>query len=122
MHEDSIIGSFFQKNTDTLKRIAISDQPVLLTGETGVSKTLVAQFIHNYSLRRDERFCPVNLTALNKSVFENELFGHTKGAFTGACKTRHGLLRSNNNGTVLFDEFGDIHQYMQIKLLQVIEK
>jgi transcriptional regulator with GAF, ATPase, and Fis domain len=116
-----LIGTFFEQNKIRLKRIAISDQPILITGETGVGKTLLARFLHNESLRNNKDFGVVNLASLNKSVFESELFGHNNGAFTNALQKRDGLLRAYNYGTVFFDEFGDIPLTMQIKLLHIIE-
>jgi two-component system nitrogen regulation response regulator GlnG len=106
------------------KRIALvapRDACVLITGESGTGKELVARAVHRYSARRDRPFLPVHIAALNPSLVESELFGHVKGAFTGAAQARPGLLALADGGTVFFDELADIPLSVQVKLLRVLE-
>jgi two-component system nitrogen regulation response regulator GlnG len=106
------------------KRIALvasRDACVLITGESGTGKELVARAIHRYSSRRDRPFLPVHVAALNPNLVESELFGHTRGAFTGATEARPGLLALANGGTVFLDELADIPLPVQVKLLRVLE-
>src|SRR5262245_33913461 len=106
------------------KRIALvapREACVLITGESGTGKELVARAVHRYSGRRDRPFLPVHIAALNPSLVESELFGHVKGAFTGAAQARAGLLALADGGTVFFDELADIPLSVQIKLLRVLE-
>ncbi len=106
------------------KRIALvapRDACVLITGDSGTGKELVARAIHRYSARRDRPFLPVHVAALNPGLVESELFGHVKGAFTGAAQARPGLLALADGGTVFFDELADIPLPVQVKLLRVLE-
>ncbi|MGA7341689.1 MAG: sigma-54 dependent transcriptional regulator [Terracidiphilus sp.] len=105
----------------SLARIAASNCTVLLTGETGTGKELAAEFIHMNSTRRDRPFVCINCAAIPESLLENELFGHSRGAFTGADATYDGLLTSANGGTVFLDEIGDMSLSAQAKILRVIE-
>jgi two-component system nitrogen regulation response regulator GlnG len=106
------------------KRIALvapRDACVLITGESGTGKELVARAVHRYSTRRERPFLPVHVAALNANLVESELFGHVKGAFTGAAQARPGLLALADGGTVFLDELADIPLPVQIKLLRVLE-
>src|SRR6266567_5340005 len=106
------------------KRIALvapRDSCVLITGDSGAGKELVARAIHRYSSRRDRPFLPVHVAALNPSLVESELFGHVRGAFTGAAQARPGLLALAEGGTIFFDEVADIPLPVQVKLLRVLE-
>lgn len=107
------------------KRIALvapRDACVLISGESGTGKELVARAIHRYSARRDRPFLPVHVAALNPNLVESELFGHTRGAFTGAAQARPGLLALADGGTVFLDELADIPLSAQVKLLRVLEQ
>ncbi len=106
------------------KRIALvapRDACVLITGESGTGKELVARAVHRYSPRRDQPFLPVHVAALNPNLVESELFGHTRGAFTGATQARPGLLALADGGSVFLDELADIPLPVQVKLLRVLE-
>lgn len=104
-----------------LAKIANSDLPVLITGETGTGKNLVAKAVHLTSQRASGPFVSVNCTSLPEYLFESELFGHTKGAFTGAVMERKGLFEAAHGGTILLDEIGAIPKAIQVKLLGVLQ-
>lgn len=104
-----------------LESIADTDTSVLIEGETGVGKELIARAIHDMSKRRYRRFVTVNCAALTESLLESELFGHEKGAFTGAIKAKKGKFEYAAGGTVFLDEIGEINNSVQAKLLKVIE-
>jgi two-component system nitrogen regulation response regulator GlnG len=106
------------------KRIALvapHDACVLITGESGTGKELVARALHRYSARRDRPFLPVHIAALNANLVESELFGHARGAFTGAAQARTGLLALADGGTVFLDELADVPPPVQVKLLRALE-
>lgn len=106
---------------ETVKKFAESDFPVLINGESGVGKELIAKEIHNASRRIDGPFIPINCGAIPETMLESELFGHEKGAFTGAYAKKLGLLEIANNGTLFLDEIGELSGQLQSKLLRVIE-
>lgn len=107
---------------DLVRRVAETDITVLIEGETGTGKELVAQAIHKLSSRRSGEFVPVNCGAIPETLLESELFGHEKGAFTGAHQARTGLLREASGGTVLLDEIGNTTAMFQIKLLRALQE
>jgi two-component system response regulator HydG len=104
-----------------LRQIAPTTATVLITGETGTGKELVAKAIHTNSPRRYKPFVPLNCSALSENILESELFGHLKGAFTGADRERKGWFEHANGGTLFLDEVGDIPLSTQVKLLRVLE-
>jgi two-component system response regulator AtoC len=104
-----------------IEPVARSNINVLILGETGVGKDVLARYIHDRSERRGKPFLRVNCVALAESLLESELFGHEKGAFTGALQRKPGLLESANGGSVFLDEIGELPQRLQPKLLQVVE-
>ena len=105
-----------------VKKIAAGNMNVLITGESGTGKELIARAIHTLSRRNKNPFVPVNCGALPEHLFESELFGHERGAFTGAVKTKPGLLEFANQGTFFFDEIGEMSLSLQIKLLRMLEE
>ncbi len=120
---EGIIGnSTVMRNLITrMRQIAPSHIPVLITGESGTGKELVAQAIHNNSKRSKKQFVPLNCAGLSESILEDELFGHVKGAFTGAEREREGRFEYADGGTLFLDEIGDMPLQMQAKLLRALE-
>jgi len=107
---------------DLARRIAKVDSTILITGESGTGKELIAQLVHNESFRAPGPFIAVNCGAITESLLESELFGHARGAFTGAAQDRVGLFEAANGGTLLLDEIGDVSPNMQVKLLRVLQE
>ena len=105
-----------------INKIAPGDVSVLVTGESGTGKELIARAVHHLSKRALNPFVPVNCGALPEHLFESELFGHERGAFTGAVRTKPGLLEFANQGTFFFDEIGDLSLPLQVKLLRMLEE
>lgn len=105
----------------TLGRVAASDLTVMITGESGTGKELVAQELHQRSHRKNEAFVPINTAAIPADLLEAELFGHEKGAFTGADKVRSGRFEQADGGTLFLDEIGDMPAALQAKMLRVLE-
>jgi DNA-binding NtrC family response regulator len=112
----------FRRLLDLIERVAPTRATALITGETGTGKELVARAIHSLSDRRDHPFTVVNCSALPPTLLESELFGHTRGSFTGAVQSRKGLIEQAHDGTLFLDEIGTIPLEMQVKLLRVIEE
>lgn len=123
-HNQSIIAqsASIQSVLSMLNRAAPTDANVLITGENGTGKELIARELHRKSLRSQNVFMSVDLGALSESLFESELFGYQKGAFTGATETREGRLIAANGGTLFLDEIGNIPLHLQAKLLTVLEQ
>ncbi len=105
-----------------IQKMAKSNSNVLITGESGTGKEMVAVAIHNNSARKLKPFVAVNCAAISPQLLESELFGHKKGAFTGAQEARRGLFAEANGGTVFLDEIGDMHIELQSKILRVIQE
>jgi DNA-binding NtrC family response regulator len=111
----------FAKSLVGLSKAAASDAHVLLLGETGTGKDVFAKAIHDLSSRADELFFPVNMSALTKELIESRLFGHRKGAFTGADADYEGIFSAVGEGTLFLDEIGDLDENLQVRLLRVVE-
>jgi len=129
-HEQDIIYDFNQiiayspsikQTIATLKKFSQTDSTILITGETGTGKSFLSGAVHFNSSRRNKPFITINCANIPETLLESELFGHEKGAFTGADKKRVGRLEQGNNGTVFLDEIGELSQALQAKLLRVLE-
>jgi len=107
---------------DLASKVAQSDSAVLISGESGTGKELLARFIHNASRRKEKRFVPVNCAAISPNLVESELFGHEKGAFTGAVRTTIGKFGYAAGGTIFLDEIGDLPLDAQAKLLRALQE
>ncbi len=120
----NLIGksSAMSKLITLMERIAPSQANVLITGESGTGKELVAQALHLNSDRKKHPFVPINCGAIPENLLESELFGHEKGAFTGADRRKDGLFESADNGTLFLDEIGELPMGMQVKLLRVLQE
>ena len=119
----SMEGEISQFNAlPSLNRIASSKSPVLILGETGTGKTRLARQIHDRSPRREQPFIVLDCAALPESLMESELFGHVRGAFTGADRDRQGAVRQANGGTLFLDEIGDLPCSLQMKLLRFVQE
>jgi DNA-binding NtrC family response regulator len=123
----AVAGSFvgrsaeFRRLTDLVERVAPSESTVLITGETGSGMEMVAKLIHERSPRRGRPFVVVECAALQESLLQSELFGHERGAFTGADRAKPGLFEVAHGGTILLDEIGEVSQTTQVKLLRVLD-
>jgi DNA-binding NtrC family response regulator len=106
---------------ETIGRVGKTDAPVLILGESGTGKELIAEALHNNSKRRDNPFIKVNLGGISSSLFESEMFGHKKGAFTDAYNDRKGSFELADTGTIFLDEIGDLDLNSQVKLLRVLQ-
>ena len=126
--QDSVYGELVGKSESIRKifflieQVAPSSASVLITGESGTGKELVARTIHKMSPRREKPFVAINCSAIPESLMESELFGHEKGAFTGAASRRQGCFELADTGTLLLDEIGEMPALLQAKLLRVIEE
>lgn len=121
--EGVITNSFKMKRIiDVAARVAASKASVLILGESGTGKEVLARAIHYASKRKDKLFVPVNCAALNENLLESELFGHEKGAFTGAEKMHKGRFEIADEGTIFLDEIGDLPMHLQVKLLRVLQE
>jgi two-component system, NtrC family, response regulator HydG len=121
---ENLIGTSpaMKSMTDMLAMIAPSDATVLVTGESGTGKELIARSIHNNSPRRDKPLVVVNCAAITETLLESELFGHERGAFTGADRRRDGRFQQAHGGTLFLDEIGETSAAMQVKLLRAIQE
>ena len=121
---DNIIGQSppMEEMFQLIPEVARSDAVVLITGETGTGKELVAKAIHAKSKRAQHPFIAINCGAMPETLLESELFGHQKGAYTGAVQARKGFLEVASGGTLFLDEIGEISQKMQVDLLRVLEE
>ena len=112
----------FQSIIETIETIAKRQSSIIITGQTGTGKEMVARQIHQKSLRADKVFVPVDCSSLSGHIFESQLFGHTKGSFTGAIRDTLGFFRAANRGTIFLDEIGEIELDLQAKLLRVLQE
>ncbi|MCL7489781.1 MAG: sigma-54 dependent transcriptional regulator [Desulfobulbaceae bacterium] len=115
-------NSAMKELLETALRVAGSDATVLITGESGTGKEVLARLIHRNSPRNNEAFIGVNCAAIPENLIESELFGHTKGAFTGAVKNRKGRFQTAHQGTLFLDEIGELQPEMQVKLLRTLQE
>ncbi len=123
-HQDSIVGQSqaMQQVFKMIGRVSHSDAPVMITGESGSGKELVARALHTYSQRSSKDFIAINCAAIPEQLLESELFGHEKGAFTGAVTQRTGRFEQCNGGTLFLDEIGDMPVSIQSKILRVLQE
>ncbi len=121
---DNIVGNSqpMQQVFQLIEKVADTESTILITGESGTGKELIAHAIHYASDRRDRPFIPVNCAAIPEELLESELFGHEKGAFTHAIKTRIGRFELANKGTIFLDEIGEMSPSLQVKLLRVLQE
>ena len=120
---DAIIGKSRQMQYvfKTIGKAAVTDLAVLITGESGTGKEMVARALHYYSQRVNEKFIPINCAAISRDLLETELFGHEKGAFTGAVESKKGKFELANRGTLFLDEIGDMELSLQAKILRALQ-
>jgi DNA-binding NtrC family response regulator len=115
------ISPAFRKAVDLARKVAPTDASVMITGESGTGKEVIAQFIHHHSRRASRKLVPINCAALPEPLLESEMFGHRKGAFTGADRDKPGLLETANGGTLFLDELTEMSHPIQAKLLRVLQ-
>src|SRR5688500_9582832 len=115
------ISPAFRKAVELARKVAATDASVMITGESGTGKEVIAQFIHRHSRRASRKLVPINCAALPEPLLESEMFGHRKGAFTGADRDKPGLLETANGGTLFLDELTELTHPLQAKLLRVLQ-
>jgi len=122
--EHKIIGSSLaiRRKLEFINKLAKTNKTVLIWGETGTGKDLTAKKLHELSERKNKPFVAINCVNIPEGLFESELFGYVKGAFTGAIKEKAGLLEIARDGTVFFDEIGELSLHLQVKILRTIEE
>jgi DNA-binding NtrC family response regulator len=124
-HSDKVtvlgVAPIFKRAIELARKVARTNASVFLNGESGTGKELIAQFIHHYSRRSSRPLVAINCAALPEGLLESEMFGHRKGAFTGAVRDKPGLLEAANGGTMLLDEVTEMSKPIQAKLLRVIQ-
>ncbi|MEJ2040168.1 MAG: sigma-54 dependent transcriptional regulator, partial [Desulfosarcinaceae bacterium] len=121
---DQLVGKSpkMQQIYEVIDRISTASPTVLIQGDSGTGKELVANVIHQNGVRKDKPFIPVNCGAISEGLLESELFGHVKGAFTGAIKDSIGLFRAADGGTIFLDEIAEVAPSLQVKLLRVLQE
>jgi two-component system response regulator AtoC len=124
LENKSIVGSsqIMQKLISNIKQLALTDSTVLIQGESGTGKEVVARALHNWGERHKNKFIAVSCSSIPETLLESELFGHEKGAFTGAVKRNIGLFESADKGTIFIDDIDDFPLSMQVKLLRVLQE
>ena len=115
------VSPSFRKAVELARKVAATNASVMITGESGTGKELIAQFIHHHSRRASRKLVPINCAALPEPLLESEIFGHRKGAFTGADREKPGLLETANGGTLFLDELSEMSHPIQAKLLRVLQ-
>ena len=121
---DNLVGqsAAMKQIVGLIRKVAPTDSTVLITGESGVGKEVVARAVHRQSNRAERIFLPVNCGAIPENLLESQLFGHVRGAFTGAVTSQEGLFQRAKNGTIFLDEIGELPLGLQVKLLRVLEE
>ena len=121
---EGILGSSQRMNLvfDSIRKVATTDAPVLILGESGTGKEMVARAVHRKSRRQNGPFVAINCGAIPENLLESELFGHEKGAFTGAHMQRKGRIETANDGTLFLDEIGEMPPPLQVKLLRFLQE
>ncbi len=128
MHQPDVLAGLITRDPEvlrvcrTIEKVAASDATVLVLGESGTGKELIARGVHAASPRSKERFVAINCAAIPDNLLESELFGHEKGAFTGAAKTTPGKIETAHRGTLMLDEIGDLPHSLQAKLLRFLQE
>src|SRR5918996_248685 len=116
------VSSAFRRAVELARKVAATNASVMISGESGTGKELIAQFIHRHSRRASRKLVPINCAALPEQLLESEMFGHRKGAFTGADRDKPGILETANGGTLFLDELTEMTMPLQAKLLRVLQK